>query len=65
MNLDQWEFYVVPLKFLQQRNTKSITEVRLIKDGYTAVSFTDLREEFSKVEQQETKTLTATCKDGY
>ena len=52
LNLDQWEFYVVPLKFLQQRNTKSITEVRLIKDGYTAVSFNELGEEFSKVEQE-------------
>jgi hypothetical protein len=53
LDLDQWEFFVAPAQYLHERNTASITEKRLRKDGIEPVSFEQLREEFLAVEDNQ------------
>jgi len=53
LDLDQWEFYVTPREYLEQRNTNSISEGRLKKDGFSSVSIGELNDEFRGVEESQ------------
>jgi hypothetical protein len=53
LDLDQWEFFVAPVQYLHQRNTASITEKRLRKDGIEPVSFDQLEGEFLTIENNQ------------
>jgi len=64
LDLDQWRFYVTPREYLEQRNTNSISEGRLKKDGFSAVSISELNNEFLGVEEsQNLNSNTVTPKD--
>jgi hypothetical protein len=50
LSLDQWEFFVIPLKYVAKLGTNSITEKRLLKDGLGSVLYSELKQEFLRVE---------------
>ena len=64
LNLEQWEFFVAPVQYLHQRNTATITEKRLIRDGIEPVDFDQLKTKFQTVEEnQNLKSNTASSKE--
>lgn len=50
LSIDQWQFYVVPSKYLIDKNQDSIGEGTLISDGHKSVQFDQLYEQIRLVE---------------